>query len=234
MVQEDDEPTRFDVSPWHVRGVPDPAGLPFEPEDDATVVVSRKRWRKIVPAAIPSATPSAPPVPSAEPLEHLSLPPGLDEDMLRHGAVPRNALQVRIDLVRVVRVLGREYAARGQVLRADAEALVPVQRHLHACCDAVRAGRLDRRALAPEIIRHGALFGEILARTLNATWSNLTDREPACWQMTVPPLQQVNPVQCVHDFLLQRQPSVGGEPDLVTVFEDLSRACHRSSHIREV
>jgi hypothetical protein len=220
--QDDDEHTRLDTVPWHLRAVP-PSPRQDDDEDTATLVVSRKRWRKVLPAAARQRQTPRP----AELLESLSLPPELDEEMLRFGAAPRTAPQVRIDIIRSVRALGTQYAARGRELRADAGALRAVQEYLRACSNAVLAGRMDPRVLPPEIMCHGLLLGEVLARTLGATWSNLTAREPATWQMNVTAMQQVNPVARVHQFVFQGP----GDADLVDFFHELAAACGRASHV---
>jgi hypothetical protein len=192
-------------------------------EDTITAVAPRVRPRprtRLVPVPRPEP-------PRAEALETLSLPPGLDEDILPPGALPRSEDQVRVDIIRVARDLGREYRQRGVVLRMDAAAIPAMQLRLIEYAEAVLAGRMDPRGLAPEVVRHGAALGEILARFLGASWSNLTTSEPARWQMHVPPLTKINPVARVHQFLLHR----AREQDLVGCFQQLETESRRASHV---
>jgi hypothetical protein len=159
-------------------------------------------------------------------VESLSLPPGLREDMLPVGARPRDEEQVRIAIVRVARELGRDFRQnRGYVLRTDAAAVEVIQRHLLACASEAVAGRIDARTLAPEVARYGALFGEILARRLDASWVSLSGYQPGLWQMAVPPSTVLSPIARVHRFLLQRH----REQDLVGYFLELDAASRSAS-----
>ena len=249
LAQDDDEPTMFDRRPWHASPAanqPRRATYGAASEDTVTAVSPRLRARtRLVPLPRPEAgsesRPSEPPPPPvrermptlrpearlAELVENLSLPPELSEDMLPKGALPIGEAQIRLAIVRVARELGREYRERGRVLRTDAAAVEAMQRHLCDCAEAVLAGHMDPRRLAPEIARHGALLGEILARRLDATWSNLTAGQPALWLMSVHPFTEVSPVARVHRYVLQR----GREQDLVGWFLQLDAASRRASHV---
>jgi hypothetical protein len=148
--------------------------------------------------------------------------------MLPVGARPLDHDQVRIAIVRVARDLGRDYRQRhGCVLRTDAAAIEILQRHLLNCAAEVLAGRMDARTLAPELARHGALFGEILERRLGGTWIDLSGDQPGAWRMAVPPSTVVNPIGRVHRFLLQRN----REQDLVGFFLDLDAANRSASQV---
>jgi hypothetical protein len=226
MVTEEDEPTRFERVPWHAEALRQKT-YGAASEDTATFVAPRPARRmRLVRVSPPSPT-ARPEPPVAELVENLSVPPDLDEEAFPPGAMPRSEEQVRIDIIRVARDLGREYGRRGCVLRVDAAGVETMQRHLCDCADAVLAGRLDPRVLAPQLVRHGAVLGEILARYLGAQWSNLTAPQPAQWQMTVPPHTQVSPVARVHRFLLER----GREQDLIGFFRQLEVASQRASHV---
>ena len=151
-------------------------------------------------------------------MELLSLPSGLREEMLRPGDRPRDAAQVRIAIVRMVRELAKDYRRwYGCALRTDAAAIERMQRHLLGHAAEVLAGRMDARSLAPEVVRHGALLGEIIARRLGAIWFDVSGDQPALWQMVLPPRTTLAPIGRVHRFLLQGS----REEDLVAFYFDL-------------
>ena len=234
-VAQDEDRTMFDYSPWHqeeettgVRSVPRVAARP------APRPASSRRATPAFRVVPPAAPPAPPPVQAlarrssharvSELVESLSLPAGLREDMLAVGARPRGEHQVRIAIVRVARELGRDYRVhRGCVLRTDAAAVETFQRHLLGFASEVLAGRMDARALAPEVARHGALFGEIIARRFDAEWVDVSGDQPGLWQMNAPRCGAFSPIARVHRFLLQRN----REQDLVGFFLDHD-AAHRS------
>jgi len=196
----DEDHTMFDRLPWHLASGRAAARQP--PAFPLALV--RRRTPRV-----------------SELVESLPLPAGLREDMLPVGARPRDHEQVRIAIIRVARKLGRDYRVhRGCLLRTDASAIEILQRHLLRCASEVLAGRMDARTLAPEVARHGALFGEILARRLGATWVDLSGDQPGEWRMSVPPTTVVSPIAKVHRFLLLRN----REQDLVGFFLDLDEA----------
>jgi hypothetical protein len=208
----DEEHTMFDTLPWHVIAACRAAGAASEDDDSVTEVHA-------IPLAL--VRPRGPRV--SELVETLSLPPGLREDMLDYGARPLDHDQVRIAIVRVARELGREYRQqRGCLLQTDPATIETLQRHLLQCASEALAGRMDARTLAPELARHGALFGEILSRRLGGTWVDLSGDQPGEWRMSVPPTTVVSPIAYVHRFLLQRN----REQDLVGFF--LDHAANRS------
>jgi len=235
----DDEHTMFDTVPWHLTAARRAAARTGD-DDSITEVrpIVRSAPRPVAAAlVVPVDRPAEPPAfPLAlvrkrgprvsELVETLSLPEGLREDMLAVGARPLDHDQVRIAIVRVARELGRDYRQRrGCVLRTDAAAIETLQRHLLTSATEVLAGRMDARTLAPELARHGALFGEILARRLGATWVDLSGDQPGAWRMSVPPTTVVSPIARVHRFLLQRN----REQDLVGFFLDLDAATRSGS-----
>jgi hypothetical protein len=222
----DSDPTVRDLDPWHGR------------RRDVPIHVEELTGMRPLPAppvagALVAVPRSAPPTPAqalalrpaprrlSETVELLSLPAGLREDMLPVGQPPRDAAQVRIAIVRMVRELGRDYRRwYGCALRTDAAAIERMQRHLVGHGAEVLAGRMDARSLAPEVVRHGALLGEILARRAGAVWIDVSGEQPALWQMVVPPDVVVSPIGQVHRFLLQGN----REQDLVAFYFDLEAA----------
>jgi hypothetical protein len=151
--------------------------------------------------------------PLPEEVERLAFPRGITDETLIVGTRPNGYAQMRAWLVRLARDVGREYRERyGVVLRTNASAIEQMQRHL-------MGGGLPRdpRALGREIVRHGALLGEILARSLDASWTDVPPDLPATWEMFVPPASVVRPVARVNLFL---QEGMRGE-DLVAFYLEL-------------
>ena len=241
----DEDRTMFDTLPWHLAAACRAARAAIQDDDSVTEVRPIVRVApRLVAAAAPVAQVEAPAAPPPEPpayplalvrrrgpriselVETLSLPPDLREDMLEVGARPLDHDQVHIAIIRVARDVGREYRQhRGCLLRTDAAAIEILQRHLLKCASEVLAGRMDARTLAPELARHGALFGEILGRRLGGTWVDLSGDQPGEWRMSVPPTTVVSPIGRVHRFLLQRN----REQDLVGFFLDLDAANRSAS-----
>lgn len=239
----DEEHTMFDTLPWHVIAACRAARAASEEDDSVTEVrpIVRPAARPVPGVVHIEAAPEPSPEHSqayplalvrrrgpqvSELVETLSLPPGLREDMLDYGARPLDHDQVRIAIVRVARELGREYRQRrGCLLMTDPATIETLQRHLLQCASEALAGRMDARTLAPELARHGALFGEILGRRLGGTWVDLSGDQPGEWRMSVPPTTVVSPIAHVHRFLLQRN----REQDLVGFFLDLDAANRSAS-----
>ncbi len=174
------------------------------------------------PAAIPRLAPPpdlAPPVaPRAEIVESLALPPGLSEDMLAAGVIPRDPRQARVAMTRLARQLGRDYRlAYGTALKTDVAAIDAMQRHIRR---RFADGPLDEaraRQMQIELTRHGALMSEILARQLGAEWIDLSPEEPGRWVMQVPPGVTVWPIGRVYRFYGQGH----REGDLLAFFAEL-------------
>jgi hypothetical protein len=157
---------------------------------------------------------------ASESIEFLALPTGAREEMLPEGAPPRDPTHVRILLIRLAREVGSEYARLyGVTLRTDAIAVERMQRHLSAQLDRAQNGEIDARALAREILRHGALLGEIFARSLDAVWTDLAGPQPAHWEMNLTPEIAVRPVDRVRRYLQHQN----RERDLVALYMDLDR-----------
>jgi hypothetical protein len=165
-------------------------------------------------ASLPPFATEPPPSPRAEPppsgprrdygrypveiVEALALPEGADESMLAPGSSPKTALEARIAFTRIARDVGRDYRLfYGTTLKTDWIAVDAMQRHLRGRFGQTREA--DAR-LRDELFRHGALLSEIIARTLHASWVDITPSEPGYWAMLVPPATRTFPVGRVHRF----------------------------------
>jgi hypothetical protein len=150
-----------------------------------------------------------------ESIEHLSLPLHLREDMLLAGEMPRDEAGMRIGIVRLVRGLGRDYLRWcGCSLQADLAAIDTMQRHLLGLASEVIAGRIDAMSLSSEVVRHGALLGELLARRAGGVWGPLLGRTPGAWPMSFSSGDVVCPIGRVHRLVL----GGGKEESLVALF----------------
>lgn len=209
----DEDPTRLDLHPWHdASGVREVDDVDIEDVTEIRPVPDPVKSRAL---ARPAPVRSAPVA-----IEALPLPAGLREEMLPQGARPRGATQVRIAIVRLARELARDYRiAYGCTLRTEPASIEHLQRHLLGHAAEVLSGRIDARTLAPELVRHGVVLGEILTYALGASWLDLSGDHPQAWQMMVPPGTVICPVTRVHRFLLQRN----REQDLVGFFLELAR-----------
>jgi hypothetical protein len=196
----DPDATSLDLRPWHVPcDVLDDLSIDVEVDmsdgSDGSVV----RTLRSMPECI----------------EDLSLPVHLRDDMLLAGEMPRNEAGMRIGIIRLVRELGRDYLRwYGSSLQTDLAAIDTMQRHLRGLAGEVLAGRVDASSLSPEIVRHGALLGEILARRAGGRWGQLLGRTPGAWQMTFPSGDVVCPIGRVHRLVLGR----GKDEDIVALF----------------
>jgi len=198
----DDEPTMREGKPWHQTG----AELAINVPPPAAMVRSQP-WRRR----------------PAEKVESLSLPDGLREEMLPVGAPPVGPQQARIWLIRLARDLARDYRTwYGVELRDDAPAIEWMQRHLSAAAEPL--SRRDPKAVARELVRHGLLLGELLVRTLGATWIDLSGDRPGAWELFVPSAETLNPIVRVQRFMQQGI----RESDLIALFLDLDAAQRRA------
>jgi hypothetical protein len=210
----DEDPTRLDVTPPWL----DESGLHEIDDVDIEDVTEIRPVPDLV-RSCALARP-APQRPQPVAIESLPLPPGLREDMLPRGKRPVGATEVRIAIVRLARELARDYRiAYGCTLRTEPASIEHLQRHLLGHAAEVLSGRIDSRTMAPELVRHGVVLGEILTYALGATWLDLSGDHPQAWQMMVPPGTMICPVARVHRFLLQRN----REQDLVGFFLQLAR-----------
>jgi hypothetical protein len=166
------------------------------------------------PPAQVAAAPAPPPPQTIEPLkerprtevvETMSTPEGND---------------VRVRMTQLARELARDYRlAYGTTLKTDPIAIEAMQRHLRRRLgDAKTEER--RRGLEAELLRHGALLSEILARSLGAQWIETSGEQPGTWSMLVPPATRVWPIGRVYRFFEQGH----RESDLVAFYFELERA----------
>jgi hypothetical protein len=195
----EEDPTTFDLRPWHAANEDVAVDVDTDAEE---ITMVRPRW-------FPEA------------VERLSLPAALREEMLPVGEMPTSEAHMQIGIVRLVRALGHDYLARyGASLRTDAASIETMQRHLLAHAAEVLAGRMDIDTLAPEVVRHGALLGEILARRAGGVWVDLFGPMPAAWRMALPSGAEICPVARVQRFVLRRAIE-GKHDDLVALFEQV-------------
>ena len=120
-----------------------------------------------------------------EPLEALSMPPGLHGVMPpAHDEPPRTPASARVFCTLLTRELGRELRARHAVETSNnLEGLELAQRFLR---ERMGEGRPPARDDERELLRHGAFVSELLARRLGARWIDLEGEQPARWAMGVP------------------------------------------------
>jgi len=178
-------------------------------------------------AAAPRAAPAPPPrttPPPASPaparsrrerIESLAPPNDLT---LPEGATPRTPDEARAAFTRIAREAARAHRlATGSDLFTNAVAIEQMQRWLtEVWPDEGARGR----AVDADLHRHGALFSEILARALGATWVDVSGRDPAAWTMQVAGGAQVRPFERVARFFEERQRG----RDLVSTFLELDAA----------
>jgi hypothetical protein len=136
-----------------------------------------------------SARPTPPIIPGGavevEPLESLSLPPGM------HGTPapapeepPRTPTAARLAFTFLTRELGRELRMRhGVEPCTDVDGLEITQRYLR---EKIPEGRVRNREDERELLRHGAFLSELLARRLGAHWVDLDSNDSARWAMLIP------------------------------------------------
>jgi hypothetical protein len=153
-----------------------------------------------------------------EVIETMRLPPGADEKMLPPGTWPADPIQVRIAMTRLARDVGRDYRLwYGTALKTDALAIDAMQRHLRRRFPSEVADDKVARQLEKELLRHGAVLSEILARRLGAEWADVSADQPAHWAMTVPPDARVWPLSRVYRFFSHGH----HDSDLVAFYLDL-------------
>jgi hypothetical protein len=157
----------------------------------------------------------------AELVETLSLPAGLRGEPPPPDEPPRSAAATRLACTSLARELGRELRARyGVTIRTDLDGLEVAQRYL-------REALVDARARTPEdrreVMRHGALVGELLARRLGARWVEVESVEAGRWAMLVPSRSRADEVLRVWPFArVLRFVAMGHrERDLVSYFLEL-------------
>lgn len=151
--------------------------------------------------------------------EHLPLPPGVGADSMPADGLPKSVLEARVQFTMLARELGLDYRLkRGIDLRADVSGIEAMQSVLLETFP----GRVVRNHdEAYELRRHGALLSEILARSLDADWLDISPNDLGYWAMIVPPDTRVWPFARVARLVAMGH----RERDLVAYFLELkSRA----------
>jgi hypothetical protein len=153
----------------------------------------------------------------AELVETLALPRGASEDALAVGDTPTTPDQARIAMTRLARTLGRDYRLwYGSTLRCNVIAVDLMQRHLSQLY--AGASLADGKTTS-ELLRHGALLSEIIARALGGAWVDVAPTECGYWAMLIPPATRCFPVGRVYRFV-----ALGSrERDLVAYYLDLEK-----------
>jgi hypothetical protein len=150
-------------------------------------------------------------------VESLALPYGASEDVLGVGETPTTPVEARVAMTRLARTVGRDYRLwYGSSLRCNVIAVDLVQRHLAQRY--VGASLADPRTTS-ELLRHGALLSEIIARALGGSWVDVSPTECGYWAMLVPPATRCWPIGRVYRFV-----ALGHlERDLVAYYLDLEK-----------
>lgn len=156
-----------------------------------------------------------------EAAERLSFPPGMQDEPPPHDEPPRSPGAARLVCTYLARELGRELRMRHNLeLRTDIDGLEMAQRYLREALTGDHARTSEEQR---EVMRHGALLSELLARRLGARWIDLESPDPGHWAMLVPSRNKpdavcrVWPFGRVLRFLAQRHK----ERDLVSYYLQL-------------
>jgi hypothetical protein len=170
-------------------------------------------------AGLPMGSPqSNPPVRyDAELVEALTLPSETSEEELGYGETPVTPSQARVAMTRLARTLGRDYRLwYGMTLRCNLLALDIVQRHLAQRY--VGTSLADAKTTS-ELLRHGALLSEIIARSLGGAWVDVRPTECGYWAMLLPNATRCWPIGRVYRFA-----TLGPrDRDLVAYYVDLEK-----------
>jgi hypothetical protein len=160
----------------------------------------------------------------AELVESLALPHGVSEDLLPVGHAPTTPVEARVAMTRLARTIGRDYRLwYGTSLRCNVIALDHVQRHLSQRY--AGASLADPRTTS-ELLRHGALLSEIIARAVGGVWVDVGPTECGYWAMLVPPATRCWPIGRVYRFV-----ALGHrERDLVAYYLDLEKRARGAGH----
>jgi hypothetical protein len=150
-------------------------------------------------------------------VESLALPYSASEDLLAIGATPTTPMEARVAMTRLARTVGRDYRLwYGATLRCNVIAVDLVQRHLAQRF--VGASLADPKTTS-ELLRHGALLSEIIARALGGSWVDVSPTECGYWAMLAPPATRCWPIGRVYRFV-----ALGHlERDLVAYYLDLEK-----------
>ncbi|MEO9141633.1 MAG: hypothetical protein ABI332_05130 [Polyangiaceae bacterium] len=152
--------------------------------------------------------------------ESLALPVG-GEAVPEDGSLLRSGLEVRVHFTKLARELGKSYRERfGLELWADIRGIETMQDKL---VEMFRDSPPRSPAEVAEARRHGALFSEILVRTLGAEWSDISPTELGYWAMTLPPSTRVLPFGKVARFIASISNPKADAADLLAYYREVER-----------
>lgn len=173
------------------------------------------------------AQPAEPPERAdSEIVESLKLPQGLSEAMLPEGTRPSTPEQARIEMIRLARGLGRDYRLwYGTTLVTSVIAIDAMQRHLRRRFDQSAVAKQDAESVERELLRHGALLSEILARALGGRWVDVPADKPGHWSMLLYPDIRIWPIGRIYRFFQQGH----READLVAYYLDFETQVRRQA-----
>ncbi|MEO8878216.1 MAG: hypothetical protein ABI461_21665 [Polyangiaceae bacterium] len=156
----------------------------------------------------------------AEPAEMLGLPPGGDR-VEQDGSLLRTGIEARVHFTRLARELGRSYRERFSIeLWSDIRGIETMQNKLR---EMFRDGPPKTPADVAEARRHGALFSEILVRSLGAEWSDIAPTELGYWAMTIPPSTRVLPFGKMARFIAAASDPKSDASDLLKYYLEIER-----------
>ena len=168
--------------------------------------------------------PVSPPAPESidlERVETLALPMGLQVEAPPSDDPPRNPTAARVACTYLARELGRELRLRHSVeIQDDVAGLEVAQRYLR---EALVDGRVRTPEEEREVMRHGALLSEMIARRLGGRWIEVESRDAGTWVMLVPARSRPDEVARVWPFGRVLRFVVMGhrERDLVSYYLEL-------------
>lgn len=163
--------------------------------------------------------PKAPKLPSSardsERAATLALPPGLSGTPAPVETLPRSVIEARVQFTFLARELAREYRSENDVdLRVDVSCVEAIQAHL---LERYPDRKITTVEQALDVMKHGALLSEVLARTLDAFWVDIAPSDLGYWAMVVPPATRVWPFGRILRLIeMQRD-----ERDLVAYYLEL-------------
>jgi hypothetical protein len=194
------------------RAAPPGASLP-----PTAAVQGSPRVVEPVPRGVALERVSAPVRYDPELVESLALPYGASEEVLAIGETPTTPVEARVAMTRLARTVGRDYRLwYGASLRCNVIAVDLIQRHIAQRY--VGASLADPKTTS-ELLRHGALLSEIIARALGGSWVDVSPTECGYWAMLVPPATRCWPIGRVYRFV-----ALGHlERDLVAYYLDLEK-----------
>jgi len=156
----------------------------------------------------------------AETAEVLSLPPG-GERVEQDGSLLRTGIEARVHFTRLARELGRSYRERFSIeLWADIRGIETMQGKLR---EMFRDGPPKTPSDVAEARRHGALFSEILIRSLGAEWSDIAPTELGYWAMIIPPSTRVLPFGKMARFIAAASDPKSDADDLMKYYLEVER-----------